>query len=142
MRLNRKSEIAIGILALCASAPEETICIQHLADQTGTTRGHAARIVTLLVRSGLLVSIRGRGGGVGLAARAASKPLAQVIELTQPDLVGGKDGEVPMQTSGTEALDMIVKASSNFVLQLIKNFTIGELVVENKTRQTVNLKHS
>jgi Rrf2 family transcriptional regulator, nitric oxide-sensitive transcriptional repressor len=86
MRLSRQSEIAIGILAICAERPTERIRTQAVADLTDTTKDHAAQIVALLVRRGFLATLRGRQGGLELKMAPADIILGNVLRVTQPEL--------------------------------------------------------
>jgi Rrf2 family nitric oxide-sensitive transcriptional repressor len=131
MHLTRQTEIAIGILTICGSAPSRKVQTRYLAERSGTTKDHAAHVVALLVRNGLLASERGRSGGIRLAAEPDSVSLAEVIRLTQPELVQDKAGTQPAHGSGVAALDMIVGASAAFFARLVGRFTIADLVARN-----------
>lgn len=128
MYLTRQTEIAIGILTICGTAPSRKVQTRYLAARVGTSKDHAAQVVAVLVRNGLLTSERGRGGGVRSAARPETIPLAEVIRLTQPELVCDTAGMSRFHESGTPALDAIMTASATFFAQLIYRFTIADLL--------------
>ncbi|MCD4512135.1 Rrf2 family transcriptional regulator [Brucella pseudogrignonensis] len=135
MRLTRQSEIAIGMLTVCAAAPDRKLQTKYLAARTGTTKDHAAQLVSLLVRHGLLASHRGRNGGVRLGADAGTIAIAEVLQLTQPELVQISHAGSHL-IAGAVRMDMLVEASSAFFSRLMKRFTIADLVANDGDGRT------
>ncbi|NKN37345.1 Rrf2 family transcriptional regulator [Agrobacterium sp. a22-2] len=128
MRLKRQSEIAIGILAVCARSPATKFPAQHLAQEVGTTKDHAYQVVALLVRNGFLNSDRGPGGGVRLARDPTEIKLVDVLRITQPELDGNAGEPEPGTLAGQPLLDSIVAAASSFFVRLLDRFTIADLI--------------
>lgn len=128
MRLTRMSEIAIGALAICARKPNGMVSTRSIADQTGTTKDHAAQIVAMLVRNGYLASERGRAGGLRLAVDPEHITLGDVLRLTQPELSGPDDEHGGNRPASSHALDMIVEAASASFVRLMGRFTIVDLI--------------
>nr|WP_234894447.1 Rrf2 family transcriptional regulator [Agrobacterium vitis] len=128
MRLKRQSEIAIGILTVCAKSPSTKYPAQHLAQEVGATRDHAYQVVALLVRNGFLNSDRGPGGGLRLARDPKDIKLADVLRITQPELDGNAEEPEPGTLKGQPLLDGIVAAASSFLVSLLDRFTVADLV--------------
>lgn len=79
MRLSRQCEVAIDILVLCATKPDETITIGKAALFANTTKDFASQIVMRLVRTGLLKSRRGSKGGIELSRGPDCVSLGEVV---------------------------------------------------------------
>jgi len=68
MRFTRQAELSIELLVLCArNSGGQAVTTREAAEATGTTKDHAAQIVSDLIHHGFLVGTRGRGGGIRLA---------------------------------------------------------------------------
>ncbi|MET7403645.1 Rrf2 family transcriptional regulator [Dactylosporangium sp. NPDC005572] len=78
MRLNRSTDISLRILMLGA-AREGLLTIDELADAVAVPRHHLAKVVQRLQHLGLLETVRGRGGGVRLAAAARTASVGGLV---------------------------------------------------------------
>ncbi|MEU4162449.1 Rrf2 family transcriptional regulator [Actinoplanes sp. NPDC026670] len=94
MRLNRSTDIGLRILMLAAAREGELLTIDGLAEAVAVPRSHLAKVVQRLQHLGLLDTMRGRAGGVRLAAGAASASIgAMVRDLEGSSEVVDCDGE-------------------------------------------------
>ncbi|WP_192798215.1 RrF2 family transcriptional regulator [Brucella intermedia] len=136
MRLNRQSEIAIGILATCARAAGRIIRTMEAAETAATTRDHAAHVVNDLVHEGFLKTMRGRQGGIALAVPATEILLGDVLRRMQPDLVRHAEvrGADEPATANT-AFNAIVGAAEATFLTFMDRFTVADLVSEAPARR-------
>lgn len=131
MRLNRQSEIAIGILAACARSPMRKIRTLQAAEASATTKDHAAQVVNLLVHEGFIRTERGRGGGIALAVPATEILLGDVLRRVQPDLVRHAGKDDPSGNNATlPVFDAIVGAAEATFLTFMDRFSIADLVSE------------
>lgn len=135
MHLKRQTEIAFGILAVCARQGNEIVSVQKISQEIGSTKDHTYQVVALLTRNRLLVSERGPGGGLKLARKPETIKLTEVLRLIQPELLGEGEGNPLLPRSETEAfLNRLVSTTSSFFARLIDRFTIADLISpENKT---------
>ena len=78
--ISEASSIAIHTLALVANQ-EGTINVNQMAEKTGFSRNHIAKVMQLLVRQGYLRSGRGPKGGFELLKDAGKVNLLEIIEL-------------------------------------------------------------
>lgn len=86
MRLTRHTDYALRILLQAALEPERRLSIAAVAEAQGIARNHAMKLVNELATAGLLATVRGRGGGFGLARPAGEITIGEVVRLTEPDL--------------------------------------------------------
>ena len=84
MRLSNLADYAVVLMSAaarhCGGARTNAAA---LAEETGVPAATAHKLVHLLVKAGLLKSVRGQGGGVQLARPAAAISLADVIEAVE-----------------------------------------------------------
>ncbi|CUX58109.1 MULTISPECIES: Rrf2 family transcriptional regulator [Agrobacterium] len=129
MHLKRQTEIAFGILAVCARQESEIVSVQKVAQEIGATKDHTYQVVALLARNGLLQSERGPGGGLKLARDPQTVKLTEVLRLVQPELLGEGADALSSPQSETEAfLGRIVSTTSSFFARLLDRFTIADLI--------------
>jgi Rrf2 family protein len=131
MQLTRQSQIAVGILAACARAPNRYVHTYEAADGTGASREHAAKIGHVLRRAGFVTAARGRHGGIKLAQPAEAISLGAVLRHTQPALCNAsRPGERSEEGVADAVLARIVEAGwMDFVL-LMDRFSIADLVAQ------------
>ncbi|MGN9805764.1 RrF2 family transcriptional regulator [Micromonospora sp. L32] len=78
MKLNRSTDMALRIAMLTAPASTRTT-VDELAERLDLPRSHVAKVVQRLQRLGVLVTIRGRSGGVAFAEGAEELTVGQVV---------------------------------------------------------------
>ncbi|MGC5053991.1 RrF2 family transcriptional regulator [Micromonospora sp. DT48] len=78
MKLNRSTDMALRI-AMHVAATGRRTTVDELADRLTLPRNHVAKVVQRLQRLGVLVTIRGRSGGVALAEEAPAYTVGQVV---------------------------------------------------------------
>jgi Rrf2 family nitric oxide-sensitive transcriptional repressor len=84
MHLNRATDIALRVL-MFAGARRGQVTIDELAAAMVLPRNHVAKVVRRLHHVGLIVTTRGRGGGVRLADGVLSTSAGRVIRLFEGD---------------------------------------------------------
>jgi len=85
--VNYSEAASIGMhgMVLVARAGEK-VNVQYVADITGYSRHHVAKILQGLVKEGLLQSNRGPTGGFRLAADPANITLLQIYEAVEGEV--------------------------------------------------------
>ncbi|WP_328338360.1 RrF2 family transcriptional regulator [Micromonospora sp. NBC_00421] len=78
MKLNRSTDMALRIAMLVAPASARTT-VDELADRLDLPRSHVAKVVQRLQRIGVLVTVRGRSGGVAFAEGAERITVGRVV---------------------------------------------------------------
>ncbi|GGR92705.1 protein aau3 [Micromonospora fulviviridis] len=84
MKLNRSTDMALRIAMLTAASPARTT-VDELATQLALPRSHVAKVVQRLQRIGVLVTIRGRSGGVAFAEHAGELTVGHVVRAFEGD---------------------------------------------------------
>lgn len=129
MRLTRRSEVAIGILTACARSPMHKIRTLQAAKVAGTTKLHAAQVVNLLVHEGLLLTGRGRRGGIELAVPPQEILLGDVLRRMQPDIAKYSDIRIEdQQETQRTSFNAIMEAAEVNFLGFMDRFSISDLV--------------
>ncbi|MEO3776558.1 Rrf2 family transcriptional regulator [Micromonospora sp. B11E3] len=78
MKLNRATDMALRI-AMLTAANQRRMTVDELADQLALPRNHVAKVVQRLQRLGVLVTIRGRAGGVAFAEGGHDVTVGRVV---------------------------------------------------------------
>ncbi|MDN3354551.1 Rrf2 family transcriptional regulator [Actinomadura sp. DC4] len=86
MHLNRSTDIGLRVLMLSATR-DDLLTIDELAESLVVPRHHLAKVVQRLQRMGLLETVRGRGGGVRIAAKARTASVGGLVR----ELEGGTE---------------------------------------------------
>ncbi|KIR65919.1 MULTISPECIES: RrF2 family transcriptional regulator [Micromonospora] len=84
MKLNRSTDMALRIAMLAAVTPARTT-VDELAERLELPRSHVAKVVQRLQRLGVLVTIRGRSGGVAIAEAAGQLTVGAVVRAFEGD---------------------------------------------------------
>lgn len=87
MRLTNFSDYALRLLMYVAAQEDRLITIEEASEVYGISRAHLMKIANALTRAGYLKAVRGRSGGLKLAAHADKIRLGEVIRATEPDFV-------------------------------------------------------
>jgi Rrf2 family nitric oxide-sensitive transcriptional repressor len=86
MRLSRHTDYALRVLIHLAAAPERLSSIAEIARAYGISENHLMKVVNNLARSGVLRTVRGRGGGIALARPAKDIMIGTIVRQSEPDL--------------------------------------------------------
>ncbi len=85
MRLTHFSDYALRVLMYAHAAGDRLVTIEEISDAYAISRPHVMKVVNALTRSGYLVAVRGRSGGLELAKPATKIVLGDVLRETEPD---------------------------------------------------------
>ena len=84
MRLSNLADYAVVLMSAAARhCGGVRTSAATLAEETGLPQATAHKLVHMLVRAGLLKSLRGAGGGVKLARPAAAISVADIVEAVE-----------------------------------------------------------
>ncbi|MCB2050269.1 MAG: Rrf2 family transcriptional regulator [Novosphingobium sp.] len=86
MRLTRYTDYAFRVLFHAAVNNDRAVPVSEIARTFDISQNHLVKVVHDLVKSGYLVSTRGRSGGVSLARPADQIRLGEVVRHTEPDM--------------------------------------------------------
>ena len=87
MRLTQWTDYTLRVLMYCATyqSREQPVTITEIADHHHISRAHLTKIVQELGIQGLLLTTRGRGGGIRLQQSAQQIRIGDVIRNTETD---------------------------------------------------------
>jgi len=85
MRLNVQTDYALRVLVVLAASPGRRWPMPTLASAYDISLDHLRKVTQRLVKGGVVVSTRGRGGGVELAPDAERTTVGDVVRLMEPD---------------------------------------------------------
>jgi Rrf2 family nitric oxide-sensitive transcriptional repressor len=85
MRLTTMTDYALRLLMYVAHQPERLCTIAEIADAYGISQAHLMKITHQLGLAGFVETVRGKGGGMRLAAAPATISLGAVVRAVEPD---------------------------------------------------------
>ncbi|MCI4065197.1 Rrf2 family transcriptional regulator [Micromonospora sp. R77] len=127
MKLNRSTDMALRIAMLTAASPARTT-VDELATRLALPRSHVAKVVQRLQHLGVLVTIRGRSGGVAFAEHAAELTVGQVVRAFEGDdeVVACEQPVCPL-IAGCRLRGRLRRAQAAF-LAVLDDTRLGDLV--------------
>lgn len=89
MRLTQWTDYTLRVLMYCAACHEreQPVTISEVAEAYGISRSHLTKIVQELSAQGLLMTTRGRGGGMRLMKPAQEINVGAVVRATETDFM-------------------------------------------------------
>lgn len=85
MRLTDYTDYTLRTLIYLGLHRERVVTIRDISDAYRISNNHLTKVVHHLGRSGLIRTVRGRGGGLRLAKEPRDINVGQVVRLTEPD---------------------------------------------------------
>ncbi|MFU8873809.1 RrF2 family transcriptional regulator [Micromonospora sp. SL4-19] len=127
MKLNRSTDMALRIAMLTAASPARTT-VDEIATRLALPRSHVAKVVQRLQRLGVLVTVRGRSGGVAFAEHAGELTVGQVVRAFEGDdeVVSCQQSACPL-IPGCRLRGELRRAQAAF-LGVLDGVRLGDLV--------------
>jgi len=127
VRLNRSTDISLRILMLGA-VRDDRLTIDELAESLAVPRHHLAKVVQRLQHLGLLETVRGRSGGVRLAADARAASIGGLVRTLEGETeVVDCEGEPPCPLSQGCLLRGALRHAQEAFYAALDPITVGEL---------------
>lgn len=132
MRLTLFTDLALRLLMLAGSSPGQLVTIERAARIHGVSRAHLTKVAQRLVGGGLLVSVRGRSGGLRLGRPAAQIRLAEVVRLTEPDfaLVECFTSHNRCVITGPCRLPRLLRQATDAFLDTLDRHTLADILID------------
>ncbi|MFN6976581.1 MAG: RrF2 family transcriptional regulator [Gemmobacter sp.] len=86
MRLTMRTNLAMRVLMFCAVNPGRTVRKQDIAASCNASENHLAQVIHLLAQKAFLTTVRGRGGGLRLAAPPEAISVGAVFRALEATL--------------------------------------------------------
>jgi Rrf2 family protein len=130
MKLQKASRYALYAVLHLASEPDKQHSTADIASQYGISIHHLAKVMRTLVRSGLIESVRGVGGGYRFAGNVRRTTLWDVIhefESLQSDI------DTPDELAGNakiviSGLDSVNSEIDNLIRSTLDSITLQTLL--------------
>jgi len=86
LKLTKFSDYSLRLLLYLAVHPERVVSVREVSRAYGVSPHIIVKAVQLLVEQGLIVSVRGRQGGLRLAKEPSEINVGAVVRSTEPTL--------------------------------------------------------
>jgi len=80
LKISDAASLALHSMVILAESPESLVTAKKAADELMVSEAHLSKVMQRLVKSGLIKSVRGPGGGFRLAKAAKDITLLAVYE--------------------------------------------------------------
>ncbi|MDR9435647.1 MAG: Rrf2 family transcriptional regulator [Thiohalophilus sp.] len=138
MHLKRFTDFALRVLIYLSLHPGRTISINEVARAFDMSRNHLLKVINELVASEMIITYRGKTGGIQLARDPAEINVGMLVRRLEGEapLINCSEPPCPIRPACTlnQALD---EAQHAFFHQL-DQYTLADLV-GNKQQKLVNL---
>ncbi len=86
MRLTKFTDNALRMLIYTAANSHRLTNISEISEKCAISRNHLTKVVHKMSKQGLLLTTRGKGGGIRLARPASEITVASVVRIMEDDL--------------------------------------------------------
>ena len=130
MRLTIMSDYAMRLLMYVGQRPQRLCTIAEVARAYDISEAHLTKITHQLALAGWLETVRGKGGGMRLAAGPQEIGLGAVVRSMEPDftLVECLASDSSCQLASSCHLTGIVSGALNSFMQYLDRYTLADLL--------------
>lgn len=139
MKMHKASLFALYAVLELASDPERQLSATDIADAYGISTHHLAKILRILVRSGLVQAVRGAGGGYRFTGVVNRTTLLDVIELFET-LESELDAPNPKGLTGAaviEELQSITQEIDDLTKAILDTITLETALNSSRLRAKI-----
>lgn len=133
MRLTTFTDYTLRVLMYLAIEPKRLATIPEIAGAYGISENHLMKVVHRLARSGVVESVRGKGGGVRLASPAAEIRLGQIIRASEGECTIAEcfsaENNTCRITPACRLSKILADAFAGFY-QMLDTYTLADLIVD------------
>jgi Rrf2 family nitric oxide-sensitive transcriptional repressor len=142
MRLTTMTDYAMRLLMYVAHHPGRLCTIAEIAEAYGISEAHLMKVTHQLGVAGFLETVRGKGGGMRLAAPAAEINLGAVVRSIEPDfaLVECFASSNACVLTGYCRLAGIVAGALEGFLTHLDRYTLADLVPDVRPALPTSVK--
>jgi Rrf2 family nitric oxide-sensitive transcriptional repressor len=142
MRLTYQTDYALRMLMYLAVQGERRSSIREIATQYGISENHLMKVTQRLAALGYVDALRGRSGGLKLAAKAEDIRIGDVVRAVEPDLqiVECFGAENTCAITPVCALRNVLDEARESFLGVLDGYTLKQLVARpGKLRIALNI---
>ena len=135
MRLTTMTDYAMRLLMYVAQQPDRLCTIAEVAKAYDISETHLMKITHQLGLKGWLETVRGKGGGMRLAAAPADISLGAVVRSMEPDfyLVECLTRDTTCSLAGQCKLTGIMSGALQSMMQYLDSYTLADLLPPTQT---------
>jgi Rrf2 family nitric oxide-sensitive transcriptional repressor len=127
VKLNRSTDMALRV-AMLTAVTQRRMTVDELADQLELPRNHIAKVVQRLQRLGVLVTIRGRSGGVAFAEGGHDVTVGRVVRTFEGEDEVASCDESACALRAACRLRGELRRAQNAFLAVLDGVTLGSLI--------------
>jgi Rrf2 family transcriptional regulator, nitric oxide-sensitive transcriptional repressor len=139
MRLTRFTDYTLRMLIHVAAAPDGRSTIAQVARSFGISETHLVKVAHQLGKQGVLLTTRGRGGGLALALPAESINIADIVQGAEGPAVlaecFSKEGSCPL--TGRCGLERAFAEATRAFYAVLGEYTLADLVSNRRVLETI-----
>lgn len=130
MRLTTMSDYAMRLLMHVGQHPGRLCTIAEVARAHGISEAHLTKITHQLAMAGWIETVRGKGGGMRLAAKPQNIGLGAVVRSIEPDfkLVECLAHDSSCQLTSSCHLTGIINGALQSFMQYLDRYTLADLM--------------
>ncbi len=130
MRLTTMTDYAMRLLMYVAQQPDRLCTIAEVAKVHDISEAHLMKITHQLGLNGWLQTVRGKGGGMRLAAAPIDINLGAVVRSIEPDfyLVDCLTRDTACSLTGHCKLTGIMSGALQSLMQYLDKYTLADLL--------------
>jgi len=129
MHLTQQTDLSLRILLYLAMKPGEAVAVREISETFRLPEGYAAKVAKQMVRDGLLLSKRGRLGGVMLAHEPSELRLGQLVGRLEPiSVFECLTGESDCPIAPACILKGALSRATQAFLESLDRYTLADLV--------------
>lgn len=131
MKLTSFTDYSLRVLIFLAARPERRATIAEIATAFEVSEHHLTKVVHFLGKEGWLATVRGKGGGIGLACSPDAICVGQVIRRTEGAVVAAQcfdDGTSHCVIAPVCRLRGVLAEAISAFYKVLDNYTLADLV--------------
>ncbi|WP_374353263.1 Rrf2 family transcriptional regulator [Chitinimonas sp.] len=130
MKLTSFSDYTLRVLMYLAVNTDRLATIQGIATSYGISESHLTKVVHHLAKTGVVESIRGKGGGIRLALQADQIRLGRIVRESEggSPIVECFAADNQCRISASCKLAGILKQSFDGFFQSLDQYTLADLI--------------
>lgn len=138
MHLKRFTDFALRVLMYLALHPERTISINEIARAFDMSRNHLLKVINELVASEMIVTYRGKTGGIRLARDPAEINVGTLVRRLEgaAPLIDCAEPPCPIRPACT--LNQALDEAQHAFFEQLERYTLANLI-GSKQEKLVNL---
>lgn len=135
MRLSAQSDFSLRLLMLLATNPERLCTINEIAKTYLISKNHMMKVAHLLVKEGVIISVRGRKGGLKLAKPPENIVIGAILRITEDklsilDCLQKDSKKHCVVDSACRLKGALAKATKAFIA-VLDTYTLADIVNDN-----------